>query len=87
VDFGSRAWVKLAGEGLRRAIEADQDLRERPGVYPAVSVMLDGGREAGRCPENSDRRNVVERDLAGVDEAGFPGNADVNDSAARLDET
>src|SRR5690349_19650138 len=86
VDLRSRAGVKLAAEGLRGTVEAHEHLRERPGVDAAVRVVPDGGREARRCPEDAGHREVVERDITGVDEAGGPGQADVYDLARRLRE-
>jgi hypothetical protein len=60
VNLGSRAGIEPALEGFDGAIEADHDVHQRTRIHPAVRVVLDRGREAGRRAEDADRRDVVQ---------------------------
>ena len=51
-----------------------------------VGVGFDRAGQAGRGAENADRGDVLERERAGVDEAGAPGDAHVHHTFARFHE-
>ena len=84
LDPGGR--VDPACQRLRCPVEADHDRRQGARPDPAVGVMLDGARQAGRRAEDPDDSQVVEHNGPAVDEARPGRDADVDHPPGRLDQ-
>ena len=76
----------MAGEDVRDVVQGDGRGDQRERVDGPRGEQVDRPFEAARCAQDPDRRDVLQRHRARVDQARLAGEADVDHPAPGLDE-